>query len=148
MKSLRTIRLVPAAAEPARDSVPVNRSSRALASASNPAGNARREYPSSLPGPSAGWRLPSGQLLVEYALQTCFTGSPFGRSPFQPGQEGESEPALSASVLRGAAEPVAPSPGLERLHAAVGGEDSGSAEPSPRRTTAPRNSTSKERSRS
>ena len=32
--------------------------------------------------PASGWRLPSGQLLVEYALQTCFTGSPLARPAF------------------------------------------------------------------
>lgn len=42
--------------------------------------------------PGAGWRLPSGQLLVEYALQTCFTGSPFQRPAFPIGGQDAAGP--------------------------------------------------------
>lgn len=47
--------------------------------------------------PASGWRLPSGQLLVEYALQTCFTGSPLARPAFSSAgkvQEGADAAAL------------------------------------------------------
>lgn len=115
MKSLRTIRQDPKPAEPVRDTAPTHRAAGISAAGAASSGDARRDSRSSLPGPSAGWRLPSGQLLVEYALQTCFTGSPFERSPFQ------AEPADPNSAS------TKVSQGIQRLHAAVSRENANKA---------------------
>ena len=116
MKSLRTIRQDPKPAEPVREAALTHRAAGASAAGAASSGDARRESRTSLPGPSAGWRLPSGQLLVEYALQTCFTGSPFERSPFQ------ADPADPNSGSGKVSE------GIQRLHAAVSRETAASRE--------------------
>jgi len=66
--------------------------------------------------PASSWRLPSGQLLVEYALQTCFAGSPLARPAFAAGaKEGDGgEPAILEDHNTLADQ-------LTRLHGAVGG---------------------------
>lgn len=138
MKSLRTIRHGVKPTEPARASVHASRAAGASAGTVSLTGNGRRESRSSLPGPSAGWRLPSGQLLVEYALQTCFTGSPFDRSPFQTEKEGEAEiqsgvPTASETLI---------TQGLHSLQAAVSREASTITSPAPRRTSAARSNAS------
>ncbi|MBK7929991.1 MAG: hypothetical protein IPJ98_21705 [Bryobacterales bacterium] len=66
--------------------------------------------------PASGWRLPSGQLLVEYALQTCFTGSPLARPAFSSAgkvQEGADAAALETQQDL--------SQQLTSLHGALGG---------------------------
>jgi len=74
--------------------------------------------------PASGWRLPSGQLLVEYALQTCFTGSPLARPAFSSAgkvQEGADAAALETQQDL--------SQQLTSLHGALGG----SAAPAPQK---------------
>ena len=123
MKSGQTTRQDLTRAEPAGDSIPANRAAGASASA------ARRDSRAALPGHSAGWRLPSGQLLVEYALQTCFTGSPFDRSPFQSGTEQGVDTPEGAS----AGNEAKVAQGLGRLQAAIDREDSTAPVPATRR---------------
>jgi len=131
MKSVRTTRPPVTQAHPAAEP----------AAASGPAGSpmgsaehARKESRSASPGHGAGWRLPSGQLLIEYALQTCFTGSPFDRPPFQAGQEQgpDAEPGGQTGASAGAAEDTRVSQGLQRLQNAV---ERAGAPPQPSRRT-------------
>lgn len=145
MKSLRTIRHEFKPAEPARDPAPANR---ATAGASGAAQNARRESRSTLPGPFPGWRLPSGQLLVEYALQTCFTGSPFERSPFQGDQPARAESAGAVPQADDPGRVGLPSPGLHRLQAAVGREAASPETIVSKRAGATKSTSAKVRSRS
>ena len=139
MKSLRTFRPESKPEEPVRDSV---QTPRAGGAPSDNSTGSRRDQRSSLPGASAGWRLPSGQLLVEYALQTCFTGSPFNRAPFQAEKEAETDPMAGATNENES--PV--TQGIRRLHAAVDRESSEASAPASKRTAAAR--AGKERSRS
>lgn len=44
---------------------------------------AQRTAQGSASGAGLSWRLPSGQLLTEYALRTCFTGPLLNRTPFE-----------------------------------------------------------------
>jgi hypothetical protein len=148
MKSLRTIRHEFKPAEPARDPAPANRTAGAAAGAAAPAPNRRRESRSALPGPSSGWRLPSGQLLVEYALQTCFTGSPFERSPFQGDQPARTESAGAAPPADESAPMGLPSAGLHRLNAAVGRESASPEPPAVKRAGGAKPAPGKARSRS
>jgi hypothetical protein len=139
MKSLRTIRPEPKPEEPVRN---CGQTPRAGGASADTANSTRREQRSSPHGPSAGWRLPSGQLLVEYALQTCFTGSPFDRSPFQAGKEKEAEPTSVAATGNDSLV----TQGIRRLHAAVDRESSGASTPAPKGIATAR--AGKERSRS
>lgn len=66
--------------------------------------------------PASGWRLPSGQLLVEYALQTCFAGSPLARPAFAAGaKEGDGGEPATLEAHNTLADQ------LTSLHGAVGG---------------------------
>lgn len=83
-------------------------------------------------GPASGWRLPSGQLLVEYALQTCFTGSPLARPAFSSAgkvQEGADAAALETQQDL--------SQQLTSLHGALGGAPAGPPHKRGKRGAAP-----------
>jgi hypothetical protein len=142
MKSLRTVRNEPRAAEPLCDPSPAKRAAGASAGAISAPGGGRRDSRSSLPGPSAGWRLPSGQLLVEYALQTCFTGSPFDRTPFH----ADKDLAAQARPDVPAGEETLVTQGVHRLQSAINRESAEAASPASKRAAESR--PGKERTRS
>lgn len=136
MKSLRTVRQEGRPAESSAGTPSCD-----TPAVASPAGEPRRDSRVSLPGPSAGWRLPSGQLLVEYALQTCFTGSPFDRSPFQADKAKEGELASQSGRETAAGEDQV-SLGIHRLHAAVDREAHRSSPVAAKRVSAVRSDVS------
>lgn len=139
MKSLRTIRPESKPDEQVRDS---RQPAGAGGAPSDISTSGRREQRSPLPGSSAGWRLPSGQLLVEYAIQTCFTGSPFNRSPFQAEKETQTEHIPAAT-----SEDESPvTQGIRRLHAAVDRESPEASTPAHKRTATGRSGKGRSRS--
>lgn len=82
--------------------------------------------------PGSGWRLPSGQLLVEYALQTCFTGSPLARPAFAAGaKEPDGGESAALDTQAGISQQ------LNNLSGALGGPTTAPASRRAKRTAAP-----------
>lgn len=78
MKSARTSRQGNETPQPAGEPV---RTAPAPVAGAAPASH--RTGQGSATGTGLSWRLPSGQLLTEYALRTCFTGPLLNRTPFE-----------------------------------------------------------------
>lgn len=135
MKSVRTSRQRQETPQPAAK--PVLLSPVPVAGAAQPG---HRTAQTGGSGAGSAWRLPSGQLLTEYALRTCFTGPLLNRTPFERPLGGEGDPRensrLDASSLI--------SQELRNLQKALGGQQTQDGKAAPVRGRAVRRAASVE----